>query len=253
MNIYKKILVPENKRLFFVGDLHGAYDLYEKGCKELGITQNDIVISLGDLIDRGKKNFKCVMEFTQKENRYAIKGNHEDLMIKGMVEGNRDYFGCWMLNGGDTTWDELGGENGSMALAYILQGLPVTLEVEHKGKIYACVHAGIPHFNRKESSWQDVVNKALVDIDYQTELMWDRSVIDEEKYHTRNGVSPEKYIPNVDGVDFVFHGHTVIEKPIVINNRVYMDTGGFFNSKLTFAWCEDSKLNFYTTGDYDDV
>lgn len=44
MNHFMKIVVPDDKNLFFVGDLHGNADLYDRTLKEFGITDNDDII-----------------------------------------------------------------------------------------------------------------------------------------------------------------------------------------------------------------
>lgn len=251
MKVFEKLIVPDEKRVFFVGDIHGAFDLYLKGLKDLGITDDDVVISLGDLVDRGDKNVQAVEEFTKKENRYAIIGNHEDMMIKGMLEGSMQHFECWFLNGGAQTWEEVGGEAGSRLLAEMVKDLPIILEVEHQGKTFGCVHGGIPYFRREEKNWEDVVVKASKHENYVHDLIWDRSVIDHVKHHIQMCTNAEEFIPAVEGVDFVLHGHTPVKQPLIVQNRIYMDTGGVFNSKLTFAWYENEKLNFYTTGDWD--
>lgn len=250
MKIFDKVTVPDDKRVFFVGDIHGAFDLYLKGCKDLGITDEDVVVSLGDLIDRGPKNFECVVEFTRKENRYAIQGNHEDLMIKGMLNDSHQHFDCWFLNGGNVTWEEVGGEQGSMALAEMVKDLPVILEVEHQGKRFGCVHGGIP-YAEKLGPWDNLVDYTIKNPSFCDKLVWDRSVID--LIQTQLKSFKFSGVPGVKGVDYVLHGHTPVKNPLVQENRVYMDTGGFFNNRLTFAYYEKDKLNFYTTGDYDEL
>ena len=97
---HKHLKLPDDKGLFIIGDLHGCWDLYEKGVKILGIDKDDTVISLGDTHDRGHKAFECIMEFSQKDNRYAIMGNHEHMMIKGLLDGERNYFECWYCMAG---------------------------------------------------------------------------------------------------------------------------------------------------------
>lgn len=253
MIVYKKIIVPEDKRLFFVGDIHGAFDLYQKGCKDLGITDEDVVISLGDLIDRGPKNFKSAMEFISKENRYAIMGNHEDMMVKGLLEGCRQNYECWMFNGGAETWEELGGEEASIALASLLKDLPIILEVEYKGKTVGCIHGGIPEHYFKGMDWEEITIKSVANKRMPHQLIWDRSVIDIAKTQLQQGSNPEEHIGRIEGVDYVLHGHTPVKEPFIIHNRIYIDTGGFFNSRLTFAYLEEDGLKFYTTGDWDEL
>lgn len=248
MSIYRKVIIPDDKMVFFVGDLHGSYDLYLKGCKDLGITPDDVVISVGDLVDRGDKNFQCVKEFTRKKNRYAIQGNHEDLMLKGFLQGSRQHYECWYMNGGDTTLEEVG-EEGVFGLCHMTKDLPVMLEVEWQGKLLGFVHGGL---DTAIKDWEQFVILAHNDVRVEESLVWDRSVID--KINRNKAAGSILYpIPVVENIDYVFHGHTPVKNPIVEGNRVYIDTGGVFNNKLTFSWFAGDTLNFYTTGDWDSL
>ena len=241
MILYQHIDVADDQELYIIGDLHGSYDLYKKGEHRLGIRYNDVVISLGDLTDRGKQNFRCVVEFTRKKNRYAIRGNHEDMMIRGMLEGRRDYYQCWYQNGGNTVWDELG-EEGVTLLATMLEELPVILTASHRGKTYAFIHAGypsifehlpIPHIPALNLSGQKL--EAFAEA-----VMWDRDMVT----CAQEGIQ----LPKVLGVDYVFHGHSYVPEPLINANRVYMDTGGVFNNNLTFAYFDaEGELKFYST------
>ncbi|NOQ70634.1 MAG: hypothetical protein GQ574_01450 [Crocinitomix sp.] len=42
-------------KTFVIGDLHGCYDEFIALSNQIGITENDLVISLGDIVDRGSK------------------------------------------------------------------------------------------------------------------------------------------------------------------------------------------------------
>ena len=67
----------------------------------MGVKPDDVVVSVGDVLDRGEENLKCVREFTQKENRYMVLGNHDDMLIKGVYD--QRWGQCWLANGGITT------------------------------------------------------------------------------------------------------------------------------------------------------
>lgn len=247
MILFEHIELQDDQDLFIVGDLHGSYDLYTKGVKRLGIRESDVVISLGDLTDRGSKNFRCVLEFTRKENRYAIRGNHEDMMIRGMLEGNRDYYQCWYQNGGSTVWNEMG-EEGVTLLATMVEKLPVVLIATHRGKTYGFVHGGVPSVFQyrditKIEDWKDVLGRDMnpIQVDRLAEsLMWDRDMVT----CAQEGIK----LPKVLGVDYVFHGHSFVPEPLINANRVWMDTGGVFNNNLTFAYFDnEGGLQFYST------
>lgn len=243
MILYKEIDVQSDQELFIIGDLHGCFDLYKKGAHVLGIRDNDVVVSLGDLTDRGKQNFRCVVEFTRKENRYAIRGNHEDMFIRGMLEGDRRYYECWFQNGGHSVLDECG-EEGATALAIMLEELPVILVVNYRGMKLGFVHGGYPsaleflpltdtevYVGRQNKQRKEAFAEAL---------LWDRDMVECAK----EGL----LLPKVMGVDYVFHGHSYVKTPIINANRVYMDTGSVFNGNLTFAYFDwDGGLQFFST------
>lgn len=241
MILYKHIDLNDDQELFIVGDLHGSYDLYTKGAHMLGIREEDVVISLGDLTDRGEQNFRCVLEFTRKKNRYAIRGNHEDMMIRGMLEGSRDYYQCWYQNGGWTVWNEMG-EEGVTLLATMVEELPVVLTASHRGKTYGFIHGGYPsvfeHLPLTDIPKLNLEGERLQA--FAESLMWDRDMVT----CAQEGLS----LPKVLGVDYVFHGHSYVPEPLINANRVYMDTGGVFNNNLTFAYFDvDGELKFYST------
>lgn len=245
MILYNHIDLKDDQELFVVGDLHGSYDLYKKGEQKLGIRENDVVISLGDLTDRGSQNLKCVVEFTKKTNRYAIRGNHEDMMIRGMLEGSRDYYECWYTNGGHSVWNELG-EEGVTILAGMVEQLPVILTASHRGKIYAFIHAGYPSiFEHLPITDIPKLNLSGDKLEgFAEALMWDRDMVACAQEGLR--------LPRVLGVDYVFHGHSYVPEPLINSNRIYIDTGSCFNGKLTVARVDEDGIYFHTTDPLDD-
>jgi len=84
-----------------IGDIAGRYDelmlLLEK------MPEADLILSVGDLVDRGPKS-KQVIQWFMKQQKLgkaeAIYGNHEDMMVESCTGGNtRD----WLYNGGTFT------------------------------------------------------------------------------------------------------------------------------------------------------
>jgi serine/threonine protein phosphatase 1 len=66
---------------YVVGDLHGCYDLLQRILDEVDFDQTcDRLFSVGDLIDRGPDSLKC-LQLLGEPWFYAVKGNHEDLML----------------------------------------------------------------------------------------------------------------------------------------------------------------------------
>lgn len=68
-------------KIHFIGDLQGSYYPIEKYLKdEGGLKRNELYVFVGDYIDRGIQNDKClafINEHKDKENVILIMGNHE--------------------------------------------------------------------------------------------------------------------------------------------------------------------------------
>ena len=93
-------------RKLFVGDIHGHYDslqrLFDLICPEVA----DEIYFVGDLIDRGPQSAK-VVDFVRRFGSGCVRGNHEDLLLDAVVDGNFDPRGLdkWVASGGNTTLD----------------------------------------------------------------------------------------------------------------------------------------------------
>lgn len=74
-------------KLFIITDVHSYYDEMIAALKAKGYNKknpNHVLISLGDLLDRGKKPIQCLkfINSIPKDNKILIRGNHEDLLEK---------------------------------------------------------------------------------------------------------------------------------------------------------------------------
>lgn len=274
-NVHETLVVPDTANLFFVGDIHGCNDMLDDALKLAGYKdKRDYVICAGDLIDRGKQNLQVLARFLYNPRFRSVRGNHDQFMIGG------DYAN-WMYNGGSWAINDMDTDTIKGIAADMAQKLPVFLTVLHRGKKYGVVHAGIP-FQYKECgnevytpNWDEIIQKIEASkldkydhpAHYIEPYIWDRDVIQEIGFNLARQGAEHPYfqryagfkeelimeVPPVEGVDFVFHGHTGIPYPILYQNRVYLDTGGVFNGKLTVAQVSDeaNKIMTFTT-DCDD-
>lgn len=85
-------------RINIIGDIAGRYDelmlLLDK------MPEADLVLSVGDMVDRGPKSRQVLEWFMNTENADALYGNHEDLFWNGIVNKNT---WTWVMNGGGAT------------------------------------------------------------------------------------------------------------------------------------------------------
>ena len=69
-----------------VGDIHGCYSKFKKLLKNEEIKEDDTIILIGDIIDRGPDSYKMIkwaMKNVTPDGRYQmVLGNHEDNIIR---------------------------------------------------------------------------------------------------------------------------------------------------------------------------
>ncbi len=70
----------------------------------------DLVLGVGDLVDRGPDG-KGVIEWFMDDpfDREAIHGNHENMMLEALLSGVSETSDVWLYNGGYSTWDSYKG------------------------------------------------------------------------------------------------------------------------------------------------
>lgn len=71
------------ENIFVIGDVHGCYHTLMNLVKKL--PKDAELIFVGDLCDKGEFS-KDVISFVMEHNYQAIKGNHDDLMVKHLQE-----------------------------------------------------------------------------------------------------------------------------------------------------------------------
>lgn len=95
-------------KINIIGDIAGRFDelilLLEK------MPEADMILSVGDMVDRGHKSPQVLKWFMETENAEALYGNHEDLMVNGVENGKTDYnnWCMWVQNGGLATLESFG-------------------------------------------------------------------------------------------------------------------------------------------------
>jgi serine/threonine protein phosphatase 1 len=200
----------ERERTFIVGDIHGCLGMLKRLMDRIDWRpEKDRLIFLGDYIDRGEDS-RGVVDFilglleTSSLIR-CVKGNHEDLFLDFLNGGEFEMF---LMNGGVTTMQSYQMEVRKDAPRIIPQdhmaffkGLHLWVELED----YYLVHAGLrPGVDLQSQSQED--------------LLWIR----EPFLHS-----------NHDFGKRVIFGHTPFYEPLVMENKIGLDTGAVYGNKLT--------------------
>ena len=91
--------LDSDNRVWVIGDIHGYIETLRSLIENLNLGSKDIVICLGDMVDRGPDSAGVVKLFMEKENLYSLKGNHEQMLLMDWEEtnglGNYSHDGFW--------------------------------------------------------------------------------------------------------------------------------------------------------------
>ncbi|WP_245957381.1 metallophosphoesterase [Chitinophaga flava] len=72
-------------RHFIIGDIHGCFDELMMLIQQMGLTDEDVLISLGDIIDRGNKSKEVYHFFRNRPGSLVLAGNHERKHVNGVL------------------------------------------------------------------------------------------------------------------------------------------------------------------------
>lgn len=207
--------VDSDVGVFVVGDIHGEYTQLIGKLKDIGFNfESDLLIAVGDLVDRGSENEKCINLLNEKWFK-SIRGNHEQFCIDGFQDSSIAFYHRMKNNGG--AWFYNHQEDIQSAIVNKLNKLPVLLEIKYKNKKYGFIHADVP-----VQDW-DLLKEMLMNGD----ILNERPIVDHCLW-SRNIVNLDHV--DIYGIDNVFLGHTVLENIKQVGNCTFLDTGGCFSS-----------------------
>lgn len=225
MTDYKQLTIPDDTRVFVVGDLHGCYTKLINKLKEIDFDfEHDLLISVGDLVDRSNENIECIKLLDKKWFK-AIKGNHEDFCIQGNSDDRIAYSHKAPNNGGSWFYEQ--DEIERSCIVEVFKQLPILLEVEYKGKKFGFVHADVPIYDWDILVQNVVGNKIINGRSVQEYCLWSRNIVYKDTINIKN-------------IDRVFLGHTVLNKIKNVGNCTFLDTGAVFGGELSIV-----NLNVY--------
>lgn len=207
-------------RLFVVGDLHGCYDQLMQKLEQVKFDfQSDVLIAVGDLVDRGADSLKCLNLLDEPWFK-AILGNHEEMCLLSHVEPSManlhaQHGGKWFY--------QLSIEQQKQIIER-LQRVPLLLEVHYQNKKYGFVHADID-----VNDWEKF--KVAIQSKSRESALWGRGRIKNRRFLKYSTVS---------GIDQIFLGHTVVDCVTRKDNCYYLDTGACFGGELTIVEIDQS-------------
>ncbi len=210
---------------YFVGDIHGEYHQLMRALAHLGFDaeRGDLLFSVGDIIDRGHYSVRC-LELLEKPWFYAVKGNHEAMMIASL-QGDLEMQQIWQRAGGDWYQQLKVDQQLRLKQHFLpkLEALPIALEVNlnQDNLTLAVIHADLPF-----EDWQTFKQQPQLDEAQLATCLWSRS--------TLKAMEHGRYPSRIAGVDALIMGHTPMPMFRGHGNRVWLDTGaGYPNGNLS--------------------
>jgi serine/threonine protein phosphatase 1 len=80
---HRRVDVSEWEGVFVVGDVHGCRAELERLLDELGVTGDDLVVFVGDLVRKGPDSAGVVELVRESENMLTVRGNNEEKLVRG--------------------------------------------------------------------------------------------------------------------------------------------------------------------------
>ncbi len=217
---------PDDMVVYAIGDVHGRLDLLTRMHDEIAAdrafhAKDWRVVHLGDYVDRGPES-RGVIDFLiaaqrSDERMLSLAGNHDIGFLDFLDDG--DPVSIFARYGGVQTAQSYGVtlnftdldlfDESKLALAQavpeshvdFMKSLKFSVEL---GDFFFC-HAGIRP-------------GVALNAQDQHDLTWIR-----EEFHSHDGLYPK----------VIVHGHTPVEEPELLANRVNIDTGAFYTGRLT--------------------
>jgi serine/threonine protein phosphatase 1 len=216
----KHLHLPKNEkgRDLIIGDLHGCYDRLWKLLEHIKYDVSvDRLLFVGDLVDRGPDNIKCLDMITMPGN-YSVLGNHEDMMFNGILDRNFNMLDNWMYNGGN--WARSAGYLDEYRLAFeakllaIRDKFPLVISVGSGQDRFNIVHAEFYSYDRPLSD--ENIDRWDFTPYEENNMIWGRTVV---KYHND---SDKLFQFNMART---YCGHTPVRAVISVQSQIFIDTG----------------------------
>ena len=211
--MYERIDGRKWRHVWVVSDIHGCYQRLMDELKRRHFNPyEDLLISVGDMIDRGPDSVKSLQLINEKWFR-AVRGNHEQMALDSL--DNND-FSLWTMNGG-IWFRQLERDQQQLALSLLeaCHDLPHIIEITCANGLNVIAHADYPG---AEYCWQKPVSAQRV--------LWDRDRLTGFMVGKGQGIS---------GADHFWFGHTPVDRRYDFDNLHYIDTGAVFDGYFTLA------------------
>lgn len=233
-------------RTLVIGDVHGSYKALLQLMERAAVTQNDLLIFLGDYVD-GWGQSADVIDFLiglkSTHNCIFMRGNHDDLLLAWLKTG--EYNEQWFNHGGELTtqkYKDVTGERRKRHIQFLEQLEDYYLDESNR----LFIHAGF-------TSQNGVTHEYFTRMFYWERTLWETALALDKKLDPNDPLYPKRFTLYKE----VFIGHTPVTSigetvPIQMANIWNVDTGAAFKGPLTIMdadtkeyWQSDAVYSLY--------
>ncbi len=187
-------------RTIIVGDIHGCYDELMLLLEKVNLQPQDLLIALGDIVDRGNKSHEVYQYLRERPNTVVLMGNHERKHASGILSYSQEIV---KLQFGAAYPDFL----------EWLKGLPYYYETSEAIIVHASLLDGIPLSEQREEVLCGTISgEKQLEKAYGDAMEWMRHYTGEKP---------------------VIFGHRVVNEVETTGNCWGIDTGCCHGLKLT--------------------
>jgi len=214
-------------RTWVISDVHGCLEVLQRTLKQAGYRpQQDRLVCLGDLIDRGPESYQTVRFVLSQPHVHVVLGNHEQFFLNAIgADGEfleeEDPF-VWFMNGG--SWSATMAASERSELWQEFKRFPLCLTVSRRDGS----NIGICHAEPPTDQWHDL-DVQLSEPSLRQRCLWGRQKL--------GGVNNQA--DQVVGVAWTVHGHTIVPGYQRVGNSWFIDLGSFATGRIAVVDIEE--------------
>jgi serine/threonine protein phosphatase 1 len=218
------------KRTLVIGDIHGGYKAVEEIMKKATVTNEDILIFLGDYVDgwsQAPEVIDFLIQLDIKQDCVFLRGNHDQLFLDWLISNDKEIDeGMWYKHGGKPTVDaykSVTEDKKQLHIAF-LKNLK-NYYIDANNNLF--VHAGFTNMNGATHEY------------FQKTFYWDRTLWEtvlslNKELDTNSFFYPQR----LRNYNEIYIGHTPVTRigettPQNYANVWNIDTGAAFKGPLT--------------------
>ncbi|GAA2631413.1 metallophosphoesterase family protein [Paractinoplanes durhamensis] len=198
-------------RTVIVGDIHGCFDELVELLDRVDLQPDDLLVSVGDLVDRGPAPGEVTGLFRERPNSIAVMGNHERKHVRGIFSYAQE---ITRLQLGDRYAETVDW----------MRTLPYFFENDDVRVVHAAILSGIPLAEQRAA------------------ILCGSTSGEQELAAMFPGTYwPEHY---TDAKPVAFGHHVTGPEPMVLDGRIYgLDTGACHGGNLTALCIPDFTIH----------